>query len=256
MDDARRLFDGYDTGIRYADEHAGKLVAALGSLGVLDETAIVVTSDHGENQGELNVYADHHTADGITSRVPFLLSWPGLAPRVDPGFHYQVDLAATVVELAGGKVPESWDGRSVAASLKRGTPVSRDAVVVSQLAWTCQRSARWEDWMYLRTYHDGYHGWPAEMLFNLREDPHEQDDLAPKRSEIVAKGRQILSAWREDAMRRGRRDIDGRDPLDTVMGEGGPYHTRGELAKYCERLRATGRGEWAEKLLAAHPGEP
>jgi len=256
MAEARKLFDGYDTGIRYADDHAGRLIEAVRALGIQDETAVVVTSDHGENLGELNIYADHHTADGITSRVPFLVAWPGLAPRVEPGLHYQVDLAATVVELAGGKVPDRWDGRSVAGALRKGEPAGRDSVVVSQLAWTCQRSARWKDWIYLRTYHDGYHCWPPEMLFDLRQDPHQQEDVAPHRPDIVARGRDILSAWHEGAMRRGRPDIAGGDPMDTVLAEGGPFHTRGELGKYCARLRATGRDAWAAKLEAAHPGEP
>ena len=253
---ARKLFDGYDTGIRYADEHVGILLGVLRELGIEKDTAIVMTSDHGENQGELNIYADHHTADGITSRVPFLVAWPGMAPRVDRGLHYQCDLAATVVELAGGKVPAIWDGKSVAGALRNEEEQGRDSLVVSQLAWSCQRSARWGNWIYLRTYHDGYHGWPAEMLFNLREDPHEQEDMAPRRPDIVAQGRAILAEWHEDAMRRGRPDVAGTDPLETVMAEGGPFHTRGELGKYCERLRATGRGDRAEKLLAAHPGEP
>ena len=41
-------------------------------------TVIIVTSDHGENQGELNVWGDHQTADHITCRVPLIIRWPGL----------------------------------------------------------------------------------------------------------------------------------------------------------------------------------
>jgi choline-sulfatase len=51
----RRWLDSYDTGIRYADEAVGQLLTALADTGVLDETAIIVSSDHGENQGELNI---------------------------------------------------------------------------------------------------------------------------------------------------------------------------------------------------------
>ena len=40
-----------------------------------------------------------------------------------------------------------------------------------------------------------------------------------------------------------------------MMGEGGPLHTRRQLPKYLERLRATGRGEWADRLAAMHPAE-
>ena len=80
----------------------------------------MVSADHGENLGELNIYGDHQTADQITTHVPLIVRWPGVtesqAGRVEDGLHYQFDWAATLVELAGGKVPEIWDGQSFAAS--------------------------------------------------------------------------------------------------------------------------------------------
>ena len=45
------------------------------------------------------------------------------------------------------------------------------------------------------------------------------------------------------------------DPMDIVRAEGGPYHTRRHLPEYLDRLRATGRGHWADVLLERHPAE-
>jgi len=45
---------------------------------------------------------------------------------------------------------------------------------------------------------------------------------------------------------------NGDDPMDHVLAEGGPFHTRGRLESYCERLRATGRAHHAE-FLERHP---
>ncbi|MEM9489834.1 MAG: sulfatase, partial [Myxococcota bacterium] len=45
------------------------------------------------------------------------------------------------------------------------------------------------------------------------------------------------------------------DPMWTVLREGGPKHTRGQLSGYLDRLRRTERGRWADRLAAAHPGE-
>jgi hypothetical protein len=45
------------------------------------------------------------------------------------------------------------------------------------------------------------------------------------------------------------------DPLMTVIAEGGPFHCRGELKGYLDRLRATGRGRHAEALAGRHPRE-
>src|SRR5206468_5424918 len=96
MDDARQMFDGYDIGTRFADEYVGKIFNALADENVLDETAIVITADHGENLGELNIYGDHQLADHITCRVPLIVNWPGIKPvPVGHSLHYHVDFAAT-----------------------------------------------------------------------------------------------------------------------------------------------------------------
>ncbi len=252
MVDVRKMFDGYDTGIKYADEYVGRLMNTLADLGIAEETAIVVSSDHGENLGELNIYGDHHTADEITSRVPLIIKWPGISPGVDEGMHYQVDYAATVIELAGGKVPGNWDGRSFAKGLKQGKAESRDHLIVSQGAWTCQRTVKFDSHLYMRTYHDCYHSWPDVMLYDLAIDPHEQHNIAAASPSLCDRGASILENWTAEMMRSAAHP---HDPMWTVMREGGPFHGRGELRKYLARLRETGRPAWAEKLSAAHPGE-
>ena len=253
MEAVRKLFDGYDTGIKHADEHAGRLLNALADARVLDETMVVVSSDHGENQGELNIYADHHTADEITSRVPFIVRWPGMVPKVDKGLHYQIDISATFVEMLGGRVPENWDGKSFAKELKVGADSGRERLVLSQCAWSCQRSVRWGDFIAIRSYHDGYHCFPEWMVFDVRNDPHEQMDLAPNRTDLVKSANEALESWTGDMMRTS----GGKpDPMRTVLAEGGPFHCRGELAGYLQRLKETGRGTWAERLRREHPGKP
>ena len=42
-------------------------------MNLWDDTAIIISADHGENQGELNVWGDHQTADHITNRVPLII---------------------------------------------------------------------------------------------------------------------------------------------------------------------------------------
>ena len=249
LDDFKRFIDGYDVGIRYMDDHIARILEALERQGVLDETAIIVSADHGENQGELNIYGDHHTADRPTANIPLIIRWPGMWRGVDRAFHNNVDLAATVVELLGGEVPEEWDGISFAETLRTGAPCGRDWLVVSQMAWACQRSVRFGPWLLTRTYHDGLKDLRPVMLFNLQDDPHETSDLADERPEVVREGLALLERWTAEMMERSPYETD---PLWTVMREGGPYHTRGHLASYCAHLRATGRAHHAEALEARH----
>ncbi len=248
MDAVKVIFDGYDVGIRYADDAAGALLHKLDELGVLGETAVLVSSDHGEAFGELGVYADHQAADEATCHIPAVLRWPGEPARVHQGLQYHTDVAATVLGLAGIAVPEPWDGSPVDLDGGGG----RDHLVLSQGAWSCQRGVRFGDHLYLRTWHDGYHGhWSDEMLFDVADDPHETRDLWAAADSTAMTGSQLLAEWTGCQLDRTGRD----DPLDTVRAEGGPYHVRKRLGPYLERLRTTGRGHWAEVLEARHPDE-
>jgi choline-sulfatase len=258
MPAVRRWIDGYDTGIWYADRHVGMLLDKLGAQGVLDDLVIMVSSDHGENQGELNVWGDHQTADHITSRVPLIIRWPGVvAPGSrDAALHYHFDWAATLIELLGGQVPPNWDGQPFTNTLRENQSAGRAALVLSQAAWSCMRSVRFtaegEDWICLRSYHDGYKELEPLMLFNLTNDPHEQHDLSQARPELVQEAMALLAEWQHEQMLSATTDVD---PMLTVLREGGPYHTRGTLPAYASHLRATGRSQHAARLERLHPDE-
>jgi len=238
MAEVKKMFDGYDTAIRYVDEHIGKLLATLSEMKLLDETAILISADHGENLGELNVYGDHQTADQHTCRVPCILKWPGIKAAAEAALHYQFDVTATILELLGGKVPDNWDGRSFASALKSGKSAGRPYLVLSQAAWACQRAVRFDEYICIRTYHDAHHGWPDVMLFNVVNDPHEQHDLAERRPDLGVVGLGMLEEWHLEMMRTAS---GGCDPMWTVMNEGGGYYVRGKGEQYLERLRKTGR---------------
>ncbi len=248
MASVRKMFDGYDTGVLYADTYVGRLLNLLADLNVDDETVVMLSSDHGETLGELNVYGDHQTADQLTTHIPMILKWPGLDGcngREFEAFHYQIDVSATILELLDVTVPRSWDGQSFASSLRAGEDTGRDHLIVSQGAWTCQRGVRWDDYILIDTLHDGYHLYDDVMLFNLADDPHETRNIASIETETREAGLKKLGEWHAAMMIDAAR---GRDPLTNVVSEGGPYHVRGQLPQYLERLRATDRGSAAEAL--------
>lgn len=249
LKDYRKWIDGYDCGIYYADKHAGMILDKLKDLGIDGDTVVMISSDHGENQGELSVYGDHQTADHITNRVPMIIYDPkgriGKC-KADKSLHYQFDVAATLLELAGGNVPQTWDGKSFLGSLRKGRPEGRDYLVVSNCAWACQRAVRWDNYIMIKTYHSGYKNYPEIMLFDLEKDPHELANLADKRPDLVDHALARLEEWKAEEMKRSFTDID---PMWTVMREGGPFHASygsPNFEKYAERLRKTGRGKHAK----------
>jgi len=136
--------------------------------------------------------------------------------------------------------------------VKGAEPAGRDHLVLSHGAWTAQRSVRFGDHLYIRTLHDGFHGLADEMLFDVVNDPHEQTDLSSIEPSLTATASDLLDSWRDDCVSASRTGID---PMDVLLAEGGPWHVRGRLFEYTDRLRATGRGRWAEVLLEKHPRE-
>lgn len=253
MGDLRQIFDGYDLGIRRADEHCGMILEALENKGVRDDLIIIISSDHGENIGELGIYAEHGTADQITTRIPMIIRWPGMVSgHVDEGLHYNLDLLPTLAEILNLESFSAWDGESFAPTLYDGSTCGRDYLVLSQCAHVCQRSVRFDNWIYIRTYHDGFHLFSAEMLFDLENDPHEQFNLAGKHPDICRQAVYYLNQWHDEMMRSMDSPVD---PLWVVMKEGGPYHAKGALKAYCQFLVGTKR-EWAvEEYKRRHPQE-
>ena len=108
--------------------------------------------------------------------------------------------------------------------------------------------------MYIRSYHDGFHPFPTEMLFDVASDPHEQNDLASAHPDVCRQAVHYLNEWHDRMMKRLPEGYD-TDPLWTVIKEGGPLHVRGRAREYCEYLKRTDRGSAAEDLRRRHPRE-
>ncbi|MHA1727610.1 MAG: sulfatase-like hydrolase/transferase [Promethearchaeota archaeon] len=247
--DYKIWIDGYDTAVRYADEFVGKILGILNELGIYDDTLIMISADHGESLGELNVYGDHATADNFVNRVPMVIKWPGKENNWNnkyDNFIYATDMAATIVESVGQKVPEIWDGKSFYKQIDNGKNFGRNFLVISQNAWSCQRTIRFKNWMLLRTYHTGLKNFPEIMLFDIEKDVHMTENLADEKPDVVGRGMNLLDQWHKEMMKSSTSEID---PMWTVIKEGGPSHTRDNLKEYLIRLLKTDREKMVKKIL-------
>jgi len=247
LTDFKRWVDGYDVGIRYTDEYVGKIVELLKEKDLYDDTIIIISSDHGENHGELNIYGDHATACHVTNRVPMIIKWPGNRWKKEyNSLIYQSDIAATIIEGLGLEAPEFWDGRSIFTNLGDNEDFGREYIVISQNAWSCQRAVRFNNWILIKTYHTGLKNFPEIMLFDYEKDFHMVDNIADQKPDIVVKGLRHLEEWYIKMMKKSP---NNKDPIETVIKEGGPFHTRGILKYYLSRLQNTGRGEMVNTIL-------
>ena len=100
------------------DDIISEVTELLRSEGVLDETYLLFCADHGWNLGEFGVMAGKHQIYEHTIRVPFIIAGPGIAANKKlPDVVSMVDVAPTLLELAGAAVPADMDGRSFAKAV-------------------------------------------------------------------------------------------------------------------------------------------
>ena len=123
--DARRLSDLYDAGLRQVDDEIGRVVAALASRGRLDDTLIVLTSDHGEEFLEHGGVLHGYTQFDEVLHVPLIWRTPGVDARVVTAPVSLVDLAPTAYALLGVDPPAGMDGENLVPGWER--PVAADA---------------------------------------------------------------------------------------------------------------------------------
>jgi arylsulfatase A-like enzyme len=215
--------DSYDDCIGYIDEQLGLLFDELVRRGVLDQTLIIVTSDHGEGLGEHNLFDHGESLYRTEIRVPLVIVPPsGLSPGavVDETVSLR-DLPATIVDLVGQGKGSPFPGESLARFWRASPPTGAglsldDDPVVSELmapnpanpnqgrspASTGPLISLAEgSFVYIRNDGDG-----SEQLFNERDDPDEIDDRSRFESmrTVLEKLRNRLDLFRKTSARSGR----------------------------------------------------
>lgn len=108
--------DGYDDCIAYLDTQLGRLFDDLGSRGILENTVVIVTADHGESWGEHQLYGHGRSLYHSEIHVPLIVAGPGAIPagRVIDEPASLRDLPATALDLLGLGGPGPFPGRSLA----------------------------------------------------------------------------------------------------------------------------------------------
>jgi len=219
--------------VSYLDEVIDDLLLRLDRDGLLDNTVIVYTTDHGEMAGEHGVWWKNGWYEACT-HVPLIVSTAaqrrgeaGITPCGTPvGL---VDLFPTLCALAGAAAPEGLDGADLSPVLGGSGEVPERPVYCDALnpRWgkgTEFRMIRWRQWKYVR-----FRGAPP-LFFDLEEDPGEQRNLVERGASGEARrALEEMAHWAETTM-----DFDAAEVERTVRD--------GDLAKeYAQHLpRSTG----------------
>ncbi|GAA0964817.1 sulfatase [Acrocarpospora macrocephala] len=247
--DFEHLVNGFDGSIMYWDHHFGQLLALLDELGIAEETAVIVSADHGESLGENGSYAEHGLANEPTQRLPLVIYWPGVTDdlpaerRRCDALLYNIDLAPTLCELLSLPTPTGWQGTSFADAVRGAEHPSRPYLVLGHGAHTYQRAVRTRDHLYIRTYHPGCFRAEPEQLFHVAKDPHLTQDVLADEPDLAAAMRNHLQEWWHTyAGAPGSLP----DPMQTTL-QVGPIHYN-DPTRYIAHLRDTGRAHLADHL--------
>jgi arylsulfatase A-like enzyme len=163
------------------DENVGRVLKAVDDVGLRERTAVVYSSDNGFFHGEWGLY-DKRLMHEPSIRVPLLVRLPGTvrAGAVEDRMAINVDVAPTLLELAGEKVPESMHGRSLAPLLRGRETAWRKDWLYEYFEFPGphsvrkNRGVRTERWKLIH-YFEAPEEWE---LYDLQADPGERRNLA------------------------------------------------------------------------------
>ena len=171
----------YDAEVAAVDAEFGRLEAGLRELGLWEDSAIVVTSDHGEELWEHGGFEHGHALYDELVRIPLLLKLPGAAPTagVIPSQVRILDVGPTVLDLVGLDAPPTFVGRSLLPLVDGRDATDRVAFLEGTLYGHERIGWRTGRYTYVLDLHP-----EAEIrdeLYDRRTDPGETENLAARR---------------------------------------------------------------------------
>ncbi|NLH98974.1 MAG: sulfatase-like hydrolase/transferase [Chthonomonadales bacterium] len=189
----------YDGAVAYMDAAIQTIFTALESRGIMDETIVIVTADHGETLYDHECWFDHHGIYDCVLHVPLIIRYPGKVPagRRVSGYSDHPDLVPTILDLAGIEVEDDFDGRSL-LSMARGEVASHEPeIYITECTWMRKHGWRTPEWKLMVALEPDFHFKPPVELYNLVEDPDENHNLADELPDVVAFLKARMEAWIE-----------------------------------------------------------
>ena len=166
---ARAKGDAYDGEIAYVDEQIGRLLATVFARADAARTAVIVAGDHGESLGAHGEPTHGMLVFDPAIRVPLVVRAPGVAAAARDDAASIIDIAPTVLALAG--LPTAGSGRNLLAPPPaNGVEIYAESEYPRVAAWAASRTLVRDQWKMIVS--------DRPALFNLAEDPGEERDLS------------------------------------------------------------------------------
>lgn len=207
-------FGRYDGEVAYVDSLVGELMEWLEQKELADSTTLVFLGDHGESLGQHRETTHGYFIYDATTHVPFILKLPSgeLGGRRVAAQVRVIDVMPTLLELVGAEIPEPVQGESL-VDLVTGETEDLGLVAYSESFYP-RNHYGWSELKALRNGALHYIAAPRPELYDLTEDPAQQNNLAHQRARTVSEFQETLDAMLERYSVEG---IDEQAPvtLDT-----------------------------------------
>ena len=182
------LRDRYNEFIKYCDDNFKNFIDQLQNKINLDNTLIMLSADHGESfEHDYITHGGHHLYEQVT-HIPLIIKEPGQTSGniIDEPVE-QIDIAATILDLVNMSAPSSMEGRSLVPIIRGEKYLPRPVFSMSLYRNTLSKNeinkgtiaVREGDYKLIHYIVDN-----KSLLFNLKQDPDELDNLFDKEPEI------------------------------------------------------------------------
>jgi arylsulfatase A-like enzyme len=207
-----RLYDGE---VRYLDEHLGQVFDWLKAEGLYDNALIVLTADHGEEFQEHGGWWHGQTLYQEQIAVPLIVKYPdgARAGTVVTDLTRSLDIAPTVLAVAGAPIPEAMTGRSLLSQ----TDAPSYAFAEEDFEGNVLHALRTPSHKLILANAGNPRDLPVEVLFDLIADPGEQQSLFAAELDRAQSLRELL---RQEMILALERAVAGEtDTLDAALQE-------------------------------------
>jgi arylsulfatase len=237
------LLEAHREGIRIGDRFVGQLRDTLIELDQLEDTLLIVTSDHGEGMFEHSVHGHGYIPFDEVVKVPLFLSYPRRVSggQVIEGLSWHLDLFPTILALAGTPFDRNLLGQDLTNVIVDGEAIDADRAIHPALLRPTNRTPLPMRRMTLKgdfkfiTGHDLY-GDPEGLLFDVKNSPDEEQNLRANRAEVFTELRELALDF--DATLTPGEPVhqETREPISPFPGEVEPFELPDDVKKQLEEL--------------------
>jgi arylsulfatase A-like enzyme len=213
-DDYAYIVAQYDGEISQVDAQIGRLFAGFRERGMWDDTIVVFLSDHGECFGEGDFYFDHHGLYDAVTRIAMLLRIPGRRPGHISALVSNEDIVPTLAGLVDRpRRLDQWSGTSLLPLIDGQVDQVHPHIISAESSRQASLGLRTLSWKVILPIVADAHGRPlpdfygrqrdpAPLLFDLRADPGETQNLCAECPAQCSELLDVLATWREEMARR------------------------------------------------------